>query len=127
MEVYSKNYDIMMKFLLSSLMVCCLSAVMAQEKQQSTSNAAQTTVSTVSFETFCLQHATQIILSTNGKSVSENTVMVPNVQKKSPTYLDYGVTLKENEAQYFLIEGTATLLKVESLYRLRLMYNSLNK
>jgi len=73
------------------------------------------------FEKFCLEHAVSV-LHIDGKTVTTaGTVSTPD--KKSPTYRDYGVTLKENEAQYFTIAGTSDMLKVESLFRLRLMYN----
>lgn len=103
--------------------VACLHAQVKSDLKKSEATAAPST--SMSFEQYCLKNATLVIPSTS-KSMNV-TGTVPVVNKSNPTYQDYGVTLKENEAQYFTIEGTSNLLKVESLFRLRLMYNSLNK
>ncbi len=89
--------------------------------QTSKTKEAPVTTADQNFEKFCLEHAVSVI-HIDGKTVTTaGTVSAPD--KKSPTYKDYGVTLKENEAQYFAISGSSDILKVESLFRLRLMYN----
>lgn len=90
--------------------------------QTSKTKEAPVTTADQNFEKFCLEHAVSVIHLSDAKTVTTaGTVSAPD--KKSPTYKDYGVTLKENEAQYFAISGTSDILKVESLFRLRLMYN----
>ena len=89
--------------------------------QQSKSAPTSTQVEQ-SFDSYCLQHATSIIQVSDGKSPVVAGKVNPS-DKKNPTYVDYGVSLKENEAQYFSIEGTNSILKVESVFRLKLMYN----
>jgi hypothetical protein len=102
--------------------VSCLNAQVKSEYNKTEKAATSTEIS---FEQFCLKNAVQIIpASTKKVSITSS---VPAVDSPNPTYQDFGVQLKENEAQYFTIEGTSNLLKVESLFRLRLMYNSLNK
>jgi len=77
----------------------------------------------VAFEQYCLENALQLITLPAGK---ENQYAVAGelttLEKKQATYKDYSIQLKENEAQYFRLSGTNTLLKVESIYRLRLAY-----
>lgn len=102
-----------------------IACVQAQVKSTQSQTKSVEASKQISFEQFCLKNAIQIIASTS--KPMNVTGSVPAADIPNPTYLDYGVQLKENEAQYFTIEGTSNLLKVESLYRLRLMYNSLNK
>ena len=78
------------------------------------------------FEQYCLQNALQLITIPTGKE-SQYTVagdLTPLENKQAP-YKDYGIQLKENESQYFRLTGTNMLLKVESIYRLRLAYGAL--
>lgn len=74
--------------------------------------------SAVSFDQFCHEHALTLIDATEKKMSTEGTV--PNANSKD--YKDYGVQPLEDRAQYFQIENTGRILKVESLYRLRLAY-----
>ena len=76
-----------------------------------------------SFEQFCLKNALSTIQVSPEKSNVKLNGELKGVDKVDATYLDYGIVLLENEAQYFSIEGKNTIIKVESLYRLRLMYN----
>lgn len=73
---------------------------------------------TVSFDQFCHEHALTLIDATEKKLSTDGTV--PNVNSKD--YKDYGVQPLEDKAQYFQVENTGHILKVESLYRLRLAY-----
>lgn len=76
-----------------------------------------------SFEEYCIQHAATIIELPEGKGNSypvEGNVDMPAVA--NPTYLDFGVAIKDEATQYFTVSNTNKLLKVESLYRLRLQY-----
>lgn len=116
----------MNKILLFSLFVGSLVSVNAQTSvNQKTVKETAAVSKSISFDEFCLKNATQIIVETS-KSIKV-TGSVPALDTKIATYKDYGVVLKENEAQYFTIEGSTNLLKVESLYRLRLMYNQTTK
>jgi len=77
------------------------------------------------FEQYCLEHAAKVIGVPQGKAINlkiSGEVTTPNVA--NPTYRDYGVTLKENETQYFTIAGTDKLLAVSSVFRLRTGYNT---
>jgi hypothetical protein len=44
-----------------------------------------------------------------------------------PLLSDLKIDAMEEKAQYFKIKGTNKVLKIESLYRLRLMYQSQKK
>ena len=78
------------------------------------------------FEQYCLENALQLITIPTGKE-SQYTVAgdLTPLENKQATYKDYGIQLKENESQYFRLTGTNMLLKVESIYRLRLAYSAL--
>ena len=77
------------------------------------------------FEQYCLETALQLITIPAGKD-SQYTVTgdLTPLENKQATYKDYGIQLKENESQYFRLSGTNMLLKVESIYRLRLAYSA---
>jgi hypothetical protein len=79
------------------------------------------------FDQFCLNNALTYITVSPDKAGVVFTGELKGLSKENPTYSDYGITLKENEAQYFSVEGKNTVIKVESLYRLRLAYNAKNK
>jgi hypothetical protein len=116
----------MNKILLVSFIVCSSASLNAQTQKQQISKSQNVSESSqMSFDDFCLKHATQIIVETS-KSVKV-TGKVLALDPVASNYMDYGVALKEEETQYFMIEGSTNLLKVESLYRLRLMYNSSTK
>ncbi|GEM_PF-1365535 len=87
-----------------------------------------TTIETINpaFEQYCLENALQLIPIPTGKE-SQYTVAgdLTPLENKQATYKDYGIQLKENESQYFRLTGTNMLLKVESIYRLRLAYGAL--
>lgn len=75
------------------------------------------------FDSYCLKHAVSVIELPEGKA--GQYVITGEVKQSSNTsasYADYGIQLKEEEAQYFQISGTNTILKAESLYRLRVSY-----
>lgn len=75
------------------------------------------------FESYCLKYAISEIVVPEGKSDQYAiTGEVKPTSAKTPSYVDYGIQLKEEETQYFQISGTNTILKAESLYRLRLSY-----
>lgn len=78
------------------------------------------------FDQYCLENALQLITLPAGKE-SQYAVAgeLNQLENKQATYKDYGIQLKENETQYFRLSGTNMLLKVESIYRLRLAYAAL--
>lgn len=75
------------------------------------------------FEAYCLKHALSVIELPEAKA-NQYTIAgeVKQAQNRSASYVDYGIQLKEEETQYFQISGTNTILKAESIYRLRLSY-----
>lgn len=75
------------------------------------------------FEAYCVKHALSVIELPEGKS-NQYTIAgeVKSSSAKTASYVDYGIQLKEEETQYFQISGTNTILKAESLYRLRVSY-----
>jgi hypothetical protein len=89
----------------------------ASRDTQQSANHEQT------FESYCLAHAVTLMDLPEGKAnqyaIAGEVKQSPN---KSASYVDYGIQLKEEETQYFQISGTTTILKAESLYRLRLAY-----
>ena len=75
------------------------------------------------FEAYCLANAITVMEIPEGKE-SQYTLAgeVKPSSAKNPSYVDYGIQLKEEETQYFRVAGSNTILKAESLYRLRLSY-----
>jgi len=76
------------------------------------------------FEQYCLKNALSYIEISPEKSGVKLSGDLKSVAKSNPTYVDYGIVLKEEEAQYFSVEGKNSVIKVESLYRLRLAYST---
>ena len=79
------------------------------------------------FDQFCMNNALTYVTIAPEKGGVVFAGELKGLSKENPTYVDYGITLKENEAQYFSVEGKNTVIKVESLYRLRLAYDAKNK
>lgn len=77
-----------------------------------------------SFEEFVNTHAISIFqeISSKGSNFPEIEISVEN-----PILSDLNLIALEEKAQYFKIKGTNKILKIESLYRLRLMYQSQKK
>jgi hypothetical protein len=73
------------------------------------------------FEEFVNQNALSIFNESVLKS-SNCVEIILNVE--NPLLSDLNLYPLEDRAQYFRIKGTDKLLKIESLYRLRLMYQS---
>ena len=113
----------MKKILLVPASVVCSFIAFSQSPATTQATKAQSAaVSTEqTFEQYCLEHALQVITVT-GKDVQTAGELTQKGPKAS--YRDYGITLKESEAQYFTIAGSTQLMKVESLFRLRLSYTN---
>lgn len=76
---------------------------------------------TQTFEEFVNQNAITIFQ----ENVLKNTNCVEiNLNVENPVLSDLKLSALEDRAQYFRIKGTDKILKIESLYRLRLMYQS---
>lgn len=102
-----------------------LSVMTAFGQQPATANPAKNVTVTheMSFDDYCIRYATTILNLPAGKSNGYPIAgEVDMSQVANPTYLDFGVAPKEETTQYFTIRNTGKLLKVESLYRLRLTY-----
>lgn len=105
-----------------SLFLCSMQ-VWGQQSASGTKTKEVTTKHEVSFDDYCKQNATTIIEIPTGKSNDfpvNGNVKMPSVAQ--PSYLDYGVKLLDQTTQYFSIEGTGKVLRVESLYRLQLQF-----
>lgn len=102
-----------MLFLLGGLTLGSFGAFGQTSVKQGTQKHA-----TASFDRFCHENALTLIDATEKKLPTEGTV--PNANSKD--YADYGVHPLQDRAQYFQVEGTGRVLKVESLYRLKLAY-----
>lgn len=120
-----------MKALFITTLVLLITGNVMSQSQNSTATKTQSPTQAGTdpgFEQYCLDHAVRVIRAPEGKAVNlklSGEVSTPNVNK--PTYHDYGVTLKENETQYFSITGSDQLLAVNSLYRLRIGYQAEQK
>lgn len=104
------------------LLIGCYSNAQQALNKTSTPRDTQRSNETT-FEAYCLKNALSVIELPKGKS---NQYAIAGEVKPSlsqtPSYVDYGIQLKEEETQYFQISGTNTILKAESIYRLRLSY-----
>jgi len=110
-----------MKFI---LLFVCSAALSGVSYSQSTKSVQQENVADAGFQEYCKKNALSIIDVPAEKAGVKLNGELTQSTLKNPTYLDYNITLKENEAQYFSIKGSNKVIKVESLYRLRVGYNS---
>jgi hypothetical protein len=114
-------------FVITLLFLTC-SPSFGQTQKTTTAPAGASTSKTASdsgFEQYCLANAARVITVPAEKAAGmkiAGEVAMPAGQPA--TYRDYGVTLKENETQYFTITGSDQLLAVSSIYRLRTAYNA---
>jgi hypothetical protein len=114
-------------FVITLLFLTC-SHSFGQTQEKTTAPAGRSKSEAASdseFEKYCLANATRVITvpaeKAAGLKISGEVAMPSN---KQATYRDYGVTLKENETQYFTIAGSDQFLAVSSVYRLRTAYNA---
>lgn len=83
--------------------------------------------SSESFDKYCLKNATSLIQNSADKSIKFAGTIQKLKGNKVPTYKECGITLKENETQYFKIEGSDQILAVKSLFVLRLNHKNSKK
>jgi hypothetical protein len=76
------------------------------------------------FEAFVNTHAISVFTS-NSKLPADAGLVVLSTEK--PTLKELGMVALEEKAQYFLVKGTDKVMKIESLYRLRLLYQAQTK
>jgi hypothetical protein len=76
----------------------------------------------VGFEDFVNKNAVSIIISSNKVLGTLETIELTSIE--NVTLKDIKLSALEEKAQYFSIKGTDKILKIESLYRLKLMYQS---
>ena len=79
------------------------------------------------FEKYCLKNATSLIENAVDKSFKISGTLPKLKSNNSPTYKECGIALKENETQYFKIEGSEKILAAKSLFVLRLNYKNSKK
>lgn len=79
------------------------------------------------FEKYCLKNATSLIENAGDKTVKISGTLPKLKSNNSPTYKECGIALKENETQYFKIEGSKKILAVKSLFVLRLNHKNSKK
>lgn len=80
-----------------------------------------------SFEKYCLQNATSFVQNNGDKAIKFVGTIQKTKDDKIPTYKECGISLKENESQYFKIEGSEKILAVKSLFVLRLNHKNSKK
>ncbi|MFN5983596.1 MAG: hypothetical protein ACK476_19310 [Fluviicola sp.] len=76
----------------------------------------------VGFDDFVNKNAVSIISPSNKVMGKLETIELTSLE--NITLKDVKLTALEEKAQYFSIKGTDKILKIESLYRLKLMYQS---
>jgi len=109
-----------MKFV---LLFVCSAALSSVSYSQATSSVQKESTVDAGFQEYCKKNALSIIEVSPEKAGVKLNGELTQSTVANPTYLDYNITLKENEAQYFSIKGSNKVIKVESLYRLRMGYN----
>jgi hypothetical protein len=112
----------MMKILLLVSMYFIAYSAYSQEK--SATKIENVNTKNLSFEEFVNQNAITVFSESSLKS---SKFLEIEVFVEKPLLSDLKITALEEKAQYFKIKGTNKVLKIESLYRLRLMYQSQKK
>ncbi len=79
------------------------------------------------FEKYCLKNATSLIENAGDKSIKISGTLPKLKSNNTPNYKECGIVLKENETQYFKIEGSEKILAAKSLFVLRLNYKNSKK
>jgi hypothetical protein len=111
-------------FCVIALPICAFSQ---KSPHQQPSIAAEKQQSSQSFEKYCLKNATSLIENAGDKTVKISGTLPKLKSKNTPTYKEFGIALKENETQYFKIEGSEKILAVKSLFVLRLNHKNSKK
>ena len=118
--------------MIKSIVIFCVMVVpictFSQKSQvQQPSKVAEKQQSSESFEKYCLKNATSLIENAGYKSIIISGTLPKLKSNNSPTYKECGIALKENETQYFKIEGSEKILAVKSLFVMRLNYKNSKK
>jgi hypothetical protein len=115
-------------FFLICLIALPVLAFSQQKKSENPSKSSMPFKHVETFEEYCLKHATSILEpGKSSKSIKITGEISKIKHRKIPTYAECGIQLKENETQYFSINGSDQLLAVKSLYVLRLNYTNSKK
>ncbi len=118
----------MIKFI---VIICTVVLPICAFSQNSKANQPSKTESkqpnSESFEKYCLKNATSLMQNSADKSIKFAGTIQKLKGNKVPTYKECGITLKENETQYFKIEGSDQILAVKSLFVLRLNHKNSKK
>lgn len=124
-ESITKINFTMTKFI---VIICALALPICTFSQSSKINApvktASGTKSNSNFEQYCLKNATSLIQNTGDKTVKFSGTIQKIKNSDVPSYTECGIVLKENESQYFKIEGSNQILAVKSLFILRLNHKN---
>lgn len=110
---------------LTLVLVCGLAFSAVGYSQVQNTKPVATATNKISFQEYCLKNALTTIQIAPEKAGVKISGELKPVAKENPTYVDYGIELKENEAQYFTVEGKNTVIKVESIFRLRTGYSAM--
>lgn len=92
-----------------------LSAQTSIQQNQKEFNSAK-------FEKYCKDNAISYIEVVNNKDFKIAGELASQESNSKANYLTYGISLKEEETQYFKLTGSDKVLAVQSLYRLKLNY-----
>jgi hypothetical protein len=118
----------MIKFI---VMICAVVLPICTFSQNSKANQPSKTESkqqtSEGFDKYCLNNATSLMQNSAAKSIKYAGTIQKLKGNKVPTFKECGITLKENETQYFKIEGSDQILAVKSLFVLRLNHKNSKK
>ena len=109
------------------VMVLPIWAFSQKSPVQKPSTEAGRQQSSEGFEKYCLKNAISLIESAGDKAIKISGTLSKLKGNNLPTYKECGIALKENETQYFKIEGSEKILAVKSLFVLRLNHKNSKK
>jgi hypothetical protein len=114
-------YQVMTKIYLLVMGLISFNSFAQNNNAQTHTKVTESTID-LGFEDFVNKNAVSIISPSNKVMGKLETIELTSLE--NITLKDIKLTALEEKAQYFSIKGTDKILKIESLYRLKLMYQS---
>lgn len=114
-------YQVMTKIYLLVMGFISFNSFAQNNNVQTQAKVTESTIE-LGFDDYVNKNAVSIITSSNKVIGNLETIELSSLE--NVTLKDIKKSALEEKAQYFLIKGTDKILKIESLYRLKLMYQT---
>lgn len=117
----------MNKIIIATLFLGITSFSFGQKSQEKVSNTNTLEIkeNPSAFNNFCLETGSYYVEVPKKKEVAYTGEISSTDFSENKNYSDYSIDLKDEETQYFSIQGSSKMLVVKSIYVLRIEFSNL--